>query len=173
MRRKKIKESALLYFKAKQGFLLTEQLIYVVILVLLSSLTVIYAIKMRAQSARVENDAQYFAQLCAAQDKLLWDLYNAPVQKKEWLKLDEHEIIFINKNGMAIGWFVSKNRLMRAEGQFNNRWIKKNASVVAQAIENLRFIISQNDATVNTITFILKQEGQKEIVQKVQREQMV
>ncbi len=155
------------FSKLCAGFILFDQLIYIMVLVLISALTITFALQIRARSVAMSAGGHACAQLCAASDKLLWDLYAAPIDAKQWLQIAPNEIRFIDNQDVLIGWSVKKNKLIRSEGQYKNNKQITSSSVVATNIKSLAFEVVREEDKIKSVLFRILPKRLQPVNQKI------
>ncbi len=155
------------FSKRHDGFILFDQLIYIMVLVLISALTITFALQIRARSVAMNASGHACAQLCAAHDRLLWDLYAAPTDARRWLQIAPNAIRFIDNQDVIIGWSVRKNKLIRSEGQYKNNKQITSRSVVATNIESLAFELIQKDNKIKSVLFRILPKRLQSVSQKI------
>lgn len=157
-----------MYSNQQKGFILLEQIVYIVILIAISAFTTLFALQIRARTAAMSTHAHAITQLFSAQDRLLWDLYCAPPQINKWLQCSPHEICFTCNDRMSISWRVRKNRLLRSEQhQKNGKKVVTDTSVAATNIESITFDIVQHEDLIAAITFRINSKNVPKVSQKV------
>jgi len=98
-----------------------------------------------------------YLELCAALDRLVQDLYAAPVEKSDWHTLTNTELTW-KVGDKTICWQLDKNRLVRIEGSYNKnnkRWSRKTKSVAGDSITHCSFHIHQSSSRLTGISISL------------------
>ena len=129
--------------KECQGFFILEGVIYLILLMVLTSLVfgAIMPLYRRIREYQERNDARI--SMIVAGDCWVTDVRLAPASPTYWKKIRDEELIW-HTGVTDIGWRKRDHRLERLQGTYEPRrdqWIKVNTALVLSAVEHLSFTV--------------------------------
>ena len=135
----------------KRGTFLLEAIVYLTVLLFLSSLlfkTVIYSYK---NYKELVISLHKNTNLLKAIDSLSLDIQMADAKNNNW-NVSETKIIFKQKN-LYISWELEKNGLYRTEWSEDK---EKRKNLVADNIKKIKFLVKNNKNEVKSVTIELQ-----------------
>lgn len=141
----------------KPGFLMLEFLLYFMLAITVTVLTLNWVMVTHVQTTRCIQQTTTTSTLTAVHNLLVRELRSAPVHTSLW-KLLEPNFIVWSAGKYDIGWQVQNNVLKRYKGTYNSAnqtWHNSSMSIIAENISDILITPQYCDAN-NTILRSMK-----------------
>lgn len=144
----------------RNGFMLIEFLIYLLIGSILTGILVVGMAQLWRCTISVYAKHTIALNLAMAHDTLLQDIRSAPAQRVQW-KLIEPECIIWRTGSVDRGWQREQNQLVRREGRYHAKkgiWSSCTKNMVAHSIHQF-FCSVQGTPEISAVQFQIRSEN--------------
>jgi hypothetical protein len=127
----------------RSGFLLSEVLVYLFILLFLMSIIMRHGVSSLSQLGVQSSYAQQIIQVHSVQARFMRDIETTYAGRRYWLYHDATSLIW-HTDKQDIGWFIMDGKVLRRAGTYNAKkgaWHTKKTSLAATAISKGTFDI--------------------------------
>jgi type II secretory pathway component PulJ len=143
------------------GFSMIEFLVYLCLFAAISIILMHFIVTSTLFVAKQSNELQHTLNFLTAMDLIAHELEHADAEKKQWVKIDAHSLIWHSEaREKDVGFMVIDKKLVRILGNYipaQNVWNTKITNVIAENIHD--FIINYDwdnaQQQLNFITYSL------------------
>lgn len=134
------------YNRAVYGYSLISMLVYLAMLLCISSVMFHYSIYMQTTCKKIYQETQRTILLSTLLDRIVHDIKHAPASIALWKICNTMAVVWTFHNH-DIGWSIERGLLVRSEGQYNqekSKWTKRTKSSVALPMYNVMLTVHYN-----------------------------